>query len=281
MLENNNQVWFITGANKGLGAAIAKEALSKGYNVVAAARNIDEMEKVLGTATNLLSVKLDITNDDQVSSAVNEAINRFGRIDVLVNNAGYGLMGYFEEMSEQLIRQQIETNLFGTMKLTRAVLPIMRKQASGWIFVVSSTSGVKAVEGGSVYSASKFSLEGWTEGLSIELKPFGINCMVIEPGAFRTDFFNAQTSFAVSDIEIDAYQKQREAMYNNLLSRHEKQPGNPAKLAEVLMTAMNASKPPLRLLAGKYAVASIDQYLLERRSELDIWREVSASTDFD
>ncbi|MCY8252431.1 SDR family NAD(P)-dependent oxidoreductase, partial [Bacillus inaquosorum] len=135
-------------------------------------------------------VKLDITSNEQIQASVNAALERFGRIDVLVNNAGYGLLGYFEEMSENLIRQQIETNVFGTMKLTRAVLPTMRKQGTGWIIVISSTSGIKAVEGGSVYSASKFALEGWTEGMSIDLKPFGIQCMLVEPGAFQTYFFN-------------------------------------------------------------------------------------------
>ncbi|MBG9472190.1 SDR family oxidoreductase [Priestia megaterium] len=281
MTNKNNQVWFITGANKGLGAAIAKEALDKGYKVVATARKIEGMEKILGDSPNLLITKLDITNDEQVQSSINAALDKFGSIDFLVNNAGYGLLGYFEEMSEDLIRQQIETNVFGTMKLTRAVLPTMRKQGSGRVIVFSSTSGVKAVEGGSVYSASKFALEGWAEGLNIELKPFGIQTMIVEPGAFRTDFFNEKTSFTFSDIEIDDYNHQREIMHHNFVSRDQKQPGDPVKLAKALMTAVNDSNPPLRLLAGKYAVESIEQYLKERRSEVEAWREVSRSTDFD
>ncbi|WP_176585607.1 oxidoreductase [Priestia megaterium] len=281
MNQRNDQVWFITGANKGLGSAIAKEALDKGYKVVATARNTEGMEKVLGDSPNLLITKLDITNDEQVQASVKAALDQFGHIDVLVNNAGYGLLGYFEEMSEELIRQQIETNVFGTMKLTRAVLPIMRKQRSGWVIVFSSTSGVKAVEGGSVYSASKFALEGWAEGLNIELKPFGIQTMIVEPGAFRTDFFNEKTSFTFSDIEVADYNQQREIMHHNFVSRDQKQPGNPVKLAKALMKAVNDSNPPLRLLAGKYAVESIEQYLKERRSEVEAWREVSRSTDFD
>jgi NAD(P)-dependent dehydrogenase (short-subunit alcohol dehydrogenase family) len=281
MTQTNDQVWFITGANKGLGAAIAKEALDKGYKVVATARKTEGMEKTFGDSPNLLIASLDITSEEQVQSAVNIALERFGRIDVLVNNAGYAQLGYFEEMSDGLIRQQMETNVFGTMKLTRAVLPTMRKQGSGWIIVISSTSGIRSVEGGSVYSASKFALEGWTEGMNIELKPFGIQCMLVEPGPFRTDFLNEKTSVMFSDMEINDYKQQREAMHNNFVSVDQKQPGDPAKLAKALMLALNDSNPPFRLLAGKRSVESIDQYLQERRFEYEAWREVSADTDFD
>jgi NAD(P)-dependent dehydrogenase (short-subunit alcohol dehydrogenase family) len=281
MEQKNDQVWFITGANKGLGAAIAKEALDRGYKVVAAARKPEGMEKFLGDSPNLLTVRLDITNDEQVQSSVNAALSRFGGIDVLINNAGYGLLGHFEEMSEELIRQQIETNVFGTMKLTRAVLPILRRQGSGWVIVVSSTSGIRSVGGGSVYSASKFALEGWTEGLSMDLKPFGIRCMLVEPGPFRTDFLNAKTSCVFSDLEIDDYKQQREIMNSNYIAADQNQPGDPQKLAKALMKVLNVSNPPLRLVAGKNAVASIEYYLKERCSELEAWREVSSSTDFE
>ena len=281
MTQKNDQVWFITGANKGLGAAIAKEALDRGYKVVATTRNPESAGEILGNFPNLLIAKLDITNDEQVQSAVKAGLDRFGRIDVLVNNAGYALLGFFEETSEKLIRQQIETNVFGTMKVTRAVLPFMRKQGSGLVIVFSSASGIRAVGGSSMYSASKFALEGWTEGMNIDLKPFGIRCMLVEPGAFRTDFSNVETSLTFSDLEIDDYKQQREMMYNNFVSLNHKQPGDPAKLAKALMTAVNASNPPLRLLVGKAAVGAIDQYLNARRSEYEAWREVSAGADFD
>jgi NAD(P)-dependent dehydrogenase (short-subunit alcohol dehydrogenase family) len=225
--------------------------------------------------------KLDITNDEQVQSAVKAALDRFERIDVLVNNAGYALLGFFEETSEKLIRQQIETNVFGTMKVTRAVLPFMRKQGSGLVIVLSSASGIRAVGGSSMYSASKFALEGWIEGLNIDLRPFGIRFMLVEPGAFRTDFSNVETSLTFSDLEIDDYKRQREIMYNNFVSLNHKQPGDPEKLAKALMTAVNASDPPLRLLVGKATVDTIDQYLNARRSEYEAWREVSTGTDFD
>lgn len=274
------QVWFITGANKGLGAAITKEVLDKGYKVIATARNTEEMRKTFGEHPNLLTVSLDITNDEQVNTAVNAALDRFGRIDVLVNNAGFAQLGYFEEMSEALIRNQMETNVFGTMKVTRAVLPIMRKQRSGWIIVMSSASGIRSVEGGSVYSASKFALEGWVEGLSMEVKTLDIRCMLIEPGPFRTDFLNEKTSVIFSDIEIDDY-KHREVMRNSFVSADQKQAGNPAKLAKALMIAMDDANPPFRLLAGERAVESVAQYLRDRCSEYETWREVSANTDFD
>ena len=200
MSGNTNQVWFVTGASKGLGAAITKEALDNGYKVVAAARNPGAARKALGDCPNLFCVKLDLLDEQSIQNAVQEAMGKFGRIDVLVNNAGYGLLGYFEEFSDTLIRRQMETNVFGLMSLCRTVLPGMRKQHSGWIVNFSSTSGIKSVEGGAVYSASKFAVEGFTEGLSIELKPFGIKCLIVEPGAFRTDFFKEGTSFVTGDI---------------------------------------------------------------------------------
>ncbi|HUJ69734.1 MAG TPA: SDR family oxidoreductase [Syntrophorhabdales bacterium] len=281
MAEKNGQVWFITGANKGLGAAIAKEALDRGYRVVATSRNPQKVVEILGSSPNLVTLQLDITDDGQVESAVKAALERFGRIDVLVNNAGYALLGFFEEMSEKLIRQQMETNVFGTMKVTRAVLPLMRRQGSGLVVVISSASGVRSVGGASIYSASKFALEGWTEGMSIDLKPFGIRCMLIEPGPFRTDFANLETSLAFSDLEIYDYRQQRETLRNAFASLHQTQPGDPARLAGALMTAVNASDPPLRLLVGKAAVAAVDQYLNGRLAEYEAWRVISASADFD
>ena len=281
MAGKNDQVWFITGTNKGMGAEIAKEALKEGYKVVATARDPEGTEKILGPSPNLLVLPLDITNDEQVQSAVTTVIDRFGRIDVLVNNAGYALLGFFEEMSEKAIRQQMETNVFGTMKVTRTVLPFMRRQRSGTIVVLSSASGVRAVGGSSIYSASKFALEGWTEGMSADLKPFGIRCLLVEPGPFRTDFANWDTSLKFTDLEIDDYKERREALYKGGSSLHGNQAGDPVKLAKAVVTVVNASNPPLRFLAGKAAVNSVDQYLAARREEYAAWRETSISLDFE
>lgn len=277
----NTQVWFITGANKGLGAAIAKAALEQGYTVVAAARKPEEARKALGDSPKLFCVRLDLTDDQSITHAVQEAQRHCGRIDVLVNNAGYGLLGYFEEFSDGRIRHQMETNVFGLMSLTRAVLPAMRAQRSGWVVNFSSTSGIKSVEGGAIYSASKFAVEGFTEGLAIELKPFGIKCMLVEPGAFRTEFFKEGTSFVSGDVLLDDYSDRREALMAHFAEYDGIQAGDPKKLAKALITTLQGEKHPLRLLCGCYAARSIDAYHKERRAEFDEWRQVTESCDFD
>lgn len=281
MSKNSKQVWFVTGAGKGIGAAITKEALENGYTVVAAARNPEAAREELGECPNLFCVKLDVTDPLQITSAVKEAVDRFGRIDVLVNNAGYGLLGYFEEFSDALVRRQMETNVFGLMNLTREVLPIMRGQGSGWIVNFSSTSGIKAVEGGAVYSASKFAVEGFTEGLSIELKPFGIKCLIVEPGAFRTSFFKQGTSFISGDITIPDYDDRRQPLMDHFTEYDGIQAGDPQKLAKALIATLKSDDPPLRLLCGRYAAKSIDEYMQARRVEFDTWRHVTESTDFE
>lgn len=280
-MNSNQKVWFVTGGNKGIGAAIVKEALAQGYNVVAAARKIEEAEQNLGTHPNLLIVKLDITNDSQVEDAVKAAIDKFGRIDVLVNNAGYGLLGYFEEMSEASIRRQIETNLFGTMKITRAILPIMRAQESGFVVTVSSTSGIKSVPGGSVYSASKFALEGWSEGMNFDMKQFGIRFMLLEPGAFRTDFSNENASMQLPDLQVDAYDDARDALANIFRSMDGTQSGDPAKLAKGLIKVVNSGDAPVRLLISKAAIPAVDAYYKNRYAEFQKWQQVSADSDFE
>lgn len=280
-MMNDKKVWFVTGGNKGLGAAIVTEALAKGYNVVASARKPEEAEKTLGTHPNLLIVKMDVTNTLQIESAVAEAIQRFGRIDVLVNNAGYGLLGYFEEMTEESIRGQIETNLFGTMNVTKNILPVMRRQGDGFVVVVSSTSGIRPVAGGSVYSASKFALEGWAEGMNIDLKPFGIRFMLLEPGAFRTDFSNEGVSMQFSELSIGAYDELRDNLHTVFRQMNGSQKGNPRKLAKGLIEVVDSPNPPLRLLISKSAIPAVDSYYKSRYAEFLKWQEVSADSDFD
>ena len=280
-MNMQNKVWFVTGANKGIGAAIVKEALVQGYNVVAAARKVEEAKANLGEHPNLMIVKLDICNDEQVSTAVSETMKQFGRIDVLVNNAGYGLLGYFEEMSEDCIRQQMETNVFGTMKITRAILPIMREQKSGFVVTVSSTSGIKSVGGGSVYSASKFALEGWSEGMNIDMKQFGIRFMLLEPGAFRTDFANENTSMQLPDMQIEDYSEARETMNNIFHTMNGTQAGDPAKLAKGLIKVVNADDAPVRLLISKGAISAVDAYYKNRYAEFEKWQAISADSDFE
>lgn len=280
-MNSNQKVWFITGGNKGLGAAMVNEALENGYNVVATARNVESAEKTIGKHPNLLILKLDITNDQQVKQAVSAAIERFGQIDVLVNNAGYGLLGYFEEMSAESIRNQFDTNVFGTMNITREILPIMRKQGNGFVVVVSSTSGIKSVNGGAVYSASKFAVEGWAEGMNIDMKPFGIRFMLLEPGAFRTDFANENASLQLPDLKVDDYEEQRDNLNKIFADMNGNQAGNPAKLAKALIKVLNVENPPLRLLISKGAIGSVESYYKSRFAEFEKWKEVSADSDFE
>ena len=279
--KTNQQVWFVTGANKGIGLAIVKEALERGHQVVATARNTEEATHRLGTHPNLLIVKLDVTHDHHVKEAVEATVERFGRVDVLVNNAGYGLVGYFEEMSEERIRRQFETNVFGTMKVTRAVLPLMRAQESGLVITVSSTSGIKAVAGGSVYSATKFALEGWTEGMNIDMEPFGIRFMLLEPGPFRTDFANEQASMQMPDLTLNAYEGAREKLVQVFRTMNGTQSGNPAKLAKGLLNVVNSEEVPLRLLISKPAIPAVDAYYKNRFAEFEKWQAVSADSDFE
>lgn len=280
-MQNKDQVWFITGANKGLGAAIAREALARGYKVVAGSRRRESAEEALGQFSDLLTVELDITNEVQVEDAVLAAVERFGRIDVLVNNAGYGLLGYFEEMSEEAIRRQFETNVFGTMKLTRAVLPVMRGQGGGFVVSVSSTSGIRAVGGGSVYSATKFALEGWSEGMNIDMAPFGIRFMLLEPGPFRTAFNDEKSSLALPDLRVEAYEEYRDDLAGFFRKMDGIQPGDPGRLAKALIDTVQSQHPPLRLLISKGVVPSIRQYYQSRLSEFEAWRHVSEASDFE
>ncbi|WP_029905100.1 SDR family NAD(P)-dependent oxidoreductase [Prevotella sp. 10(H)] len=280
-MNSDKKVWFITGSNKGICAAIASEALAQGYNVVAAARKTEEAEQNLGSHPNLLIVKLDISNNQQVENAVRATMVRFGRIDVLVNNAGYGLLGYFEEMSEDSIRRQLETNVFATMKLTRAILPIMRAQKSGFVVTVSSTSGIRVVAGGSVYSASKFALEGWSKGMNIDMKPFGIRFMLLEPGAFRTDFANENASMQLPDLQVEAYNEARENLANVFRTMNGTQSGDPSKLAKGLIKVVNSEDAPVRLLVSKPAISLIDTYYKNRYAEFEKWQEVSVDSDFE
>jgi NAD(P)-dependent dehydrogenase (short-subunit alcohol dehydrogenase family) len=280
-MNNNQKVWFITGGNKGLGAAMVKEALAQGYNVVAGARHIEGAAETFGNPSNLLFVQLDISNDEQVEHAVRAALDRFGRIDVLVNNAGYGLLGYFEEMSEASIRKQLETNVFGTMKITRAILPVMREQKSGFVVVVSSTSGIKSVPGGSVYSASKFALEGWSEGMNIDMKDFGIRFMLLEPGPFRTDFANEDASMQLPDQQLEAYNEKREGLEKVFKGMNGKQAGDPSKLAKGLIKVVNSVNPPVRLLISKGAIPAVENYYKTRFAEFEQWKDVSSDSDFE
>src|SRR5947208_4009600 len=254
----NNKVWLVTGAGRGMGVDITKAALKAGHKVIATGRNTDNVRKALGDNENLLIVKLDVTKQVDADAAVNAAIDKFGRIDVLINNAANFIAGFFEELTQEEIEQQLQTSLYGPMIVTRAVLPIMRKQRSGHIIAISSTAGLTSLEFCSAYSASKFGLEGFIQALQTEVAPFGINTTIINPGFFRTELLTEQST-KYADNPIADYTEKREQLMQFWKGANGQQPGDPAKLAQALITISNEAQPPLRFLAGADAVDAAEQ----------------------
>ena len=272
------KTWFITGASRGFGALIAENALERGDNVVATARNPATVAKRLGGSPNLLAAALDVTDEAHARAAAEAAIARFGRIDILLNNAGFGLLGAVEEATSEEIERVYATNVFGVLAVTRAVLPHMRRQRSGHVLNVSSIGGYAASAGWGVYCSTKFAVEGLTEALALELKPLGIHATVIEPGFFRTDFLDAR-SLSVSPSQIDDYADTAGAMRNFAATANHAQPGDPAKLARALMTVVDAANPPLRMPFGSDTVRRIETKNAFVTQELARWRDLAVSTD--
>lgn len=279
-MTNNKQVWFITGAGRGMGVEFAKAALAKGYQVVATGRNTDKVAKALGDDENLLIVKLDITNPTDAENAVKLAVDRFGRIDVLINNAGNFYAGFFEELTPQQIERQITTNLFGPMNVTRAVLPVMRKARSGHIISISSLAGLMGAEGVSAYTASKFGLEGWMESLRFDVSPFGIKTTVVEPGLFRTEFLESETT-TWPELSIDDYAERSAQSQGFWEAQNGNQAGDPSKLAKALITIASQDEPPFRFLAGQDAIAGAEQKVAELQQQINDYRDLSTSLVYE
>ncbi|HEY6642692.1 oxidoreductase [Povalibacter sp.] len=274
------KTWFITGASRGFGYEIAKAALSAGARVVATGRDLAKVRSALGAdGDRLLSLHLDVSDADEVRSAVAAAVARFDGIDVLVNNAGYGHLGFFEETTNEDVQTQLATNLFGVLNVTRAVLPVMRSARRGRIFNLSSVAGLRGMEFSSLYCTSKFALEGFSESLSHEVAPFGIFVTLIEPGPFRTGFL-AKESLRISMNPIADYDDRRKRARSSFEERDGQQPGDPAKLAEALVQLADEGAPPMRLTAGAYAVRVLDEKLTDMRAELETWRRVSLGMDY-
>jgi NAD(P)-dependent dehydrogenase (short-subunit alcohol dehydrogenase family) len=275
----NTKVWFITGAGRGMGVDIAKTALAAGYNVVATGRNTERVADALGESENLLIVKLDITKQDEAEIAVQKAIAKFGRIDVLVNNAANFYAGFFEELSMDQIEQQLATSLYGPMKVTRAILPVMRKQASGHIISISSTAGLTSFDFCSAYSASKFGMEGWMLALQSEVAPFGINTTIVNPGFFRTELLTAEsTNYANPSIED--YNERRTQQMEFWKGANGQQSGDPAKLADALLKISVVEKPPLRFIAGADAIDTAENVAATLQQQLNAYRDLSSSLSF-
>jgi NAD(P)-dependent dehydrogenase (short-subunit alcohol dehydrogenase family) len=263
-----------------MGVDISKTALAAGHAVVATGRNLERIGAALGSHEELLAVKLDVANPSDAKDATRAAIDRFGRIDVLVNNAGNFYAGFFEEITYEELRAQVETTMFGPMNVTRAVLPVMRAQRSGLIIAISSTAGIVGQEFCTAYSASKFGVEGWIESLTPEVAPFGIHTMLVEPGFFRTELLTPEsTKYATPSI--DDYAERSEQTVAAWNSMNGKQGGDPAKLAEALVHLARLDEPPLRFVAGADAVAAVKKKANELISQADAYRELSGNLALD
>ena len=274
------QVWFVTGSARGMGAAFVHAALDAGHAVVAAARRVDDVIDELGAHDGMLPVRLDVTSVDEADAAVAAAVERFGRIDVLVNNAGASYKGYFEEMSPQQVEQQLAANLLGPMNVTRAVLPVMRRQQRGHLIAISSGAGLMGFEYSSVYAASKFGLEGWMGALEQEVAPFGIHTTIVNPGFFRTGLAGPG-SMVLPERVVDDYAERSARQREWWQAQDGRQPGDPAKLAAALLWIAAQDPPPRRFVAGADVLALGERKIAELRAELDAHRELSASLDVD
>jgi NAD(P)-dependent dehydrogenase (short-subunit alcohol dehydrogenase family) len=274
------RTWFITGASRGFGILIAEQALRFGDAVIATARNPQDITDRLGDQPNLLAVRLDVTREDEAHQAVAAGIKRFGRIDVLINNAGFGVLGAVEETSASETERLFATNVFGLLNVTRAVLPHMRAQRSGRVINISSIGGYQAYMGWGVYGSTKFAVEGITEALHQELAPLGIHATVVEPGFFRTDFLDEQ-SLIKTALVLPDYEETVGKMRVFAEAANHAQPGDPLKFAEAILALVNAPNPPLRLALGSDTVARIEAKNRLVAQELEQWQVLALSTDFN
>ncbi|MBM3402843.1 MAG: SDR family NAD(P)-dependent oxidoreductase [Bacteroidetes bacterium] len=279
-MNTSNRIWLITGVSGGLGRALAKEAALQGAKVYGTLRKSDQI-----TAFNELvpgktfGIQLDVNNHGEIMSVINQIMSQSGGIDVLVNNAGYGLFGAIEELTLEEARMQMETNFFAVLAMTQAVLPIMRRQKSGFIIQISSMSGLRANSGTGLYNASKFALEGLSEALSLETTPLNIHVILVEPGPFRTDW--AGSSSVSAKNKIKDYDQSSGARLRLLQSTSGKQPGDPAKAAKAILLAVNSENPPLRLILGKVALDAVREKFRTMEEEFSKWETVSLNTSFE
>jgi NAD(P)-dependent dehydrogenase (short-subunit alcohol dehydrogenase family) len=270
------KVWLITGAGRGMGVDFARAALAAGDAVVATGRDVARVSSAVGTSNELLAVKLDITSSTEAEAATQAAVGRFGRIDVLVNNAANFYAGYFEELTSEQMDRQLATSLIGPMNVTRAVLPVMRRQRAGHVITISSSAGLSGFEFGAAYAASKFGLEGWMESLAPEVAPFGIASTIVNPGFFRTELLTPEsTQFA--DKAIDDYRERREKQLEFWRSMNGRQGGDPTKLAQALLAIGAMKSPPLRFVAGADAIAGAEQKVALLEQQIGALRDLSTS----
>jgi NAD(P)-dependent dehydrogenase (short-subunit alcohol dehydrogenase family) len=276
----DQRVWFITGAGRGMGESFARAAIAAGHAVVAAGRRVDDVERVFAGEPDVFAVKLDVTSTTDASSAVEVAVDRFGRVDVLVNSAAASFKGFFEEMSPAQVDQQLAANLVGPMNVTRAVLPVMRRQRSGHVIAISSGAGLIGFEYSSVYAASKAGLEGWISALTAEVAPFGVHTTIVNPGFFRTGLASP-ASLRWPDLRVDDYVERSEGQRVWWQSQDGRQAGDPDKLAAALLALAEEDPPPRRFLAGADVIALAERKIAELRADIDAHRSLSESLTFD
>lgn len=274
-----NKVWFITGAGRGIGAEIAKAALASGDRVVATGRQLAPLQAVYGAfGDRVLCLPLDITRQAEAQAAVEAAAARMGGIDVLVNNAGYGQLGLFEEIPAEAVERQFHTNVFGLMHVTRAALPVLRRQRRGHVINLSSIGGFMGFDGSSVYCATKFAVEGFSESLALEVAPFGIHVTIVEPGFFRTDFLDA-SSVQYGSQPVADYAQLPDGPRATYESYNRQQPGDPVKLGQVVVQLAGMPRPPLHFAAGSDALAYATTALERRQAGLQALAALSVTTD--
>jgi NAD(P)-dependent dehydrogenase (short-subunit alcohol dehydrogenase family) len=277
---SNRQVWLVTGAGRGMGTDIARAALDVGHAVVATGRDTHAVTEAIGEHDDLLVVRLDVTSADEAEAAVNAAVERFGRIDVLVNNAGNFFAGFFEELSPGQVEAQVRTILFGTMTVTRAALPTMRGQRSGQVVAISSVAGLIGQEFCSAYAAAKFGVEGFIESLATEVEQFGIGTTIVEPGFFRTDLLTPEST-TWAELSVDDYAEQAAATKEAWQGMNGQQGGDPAKLARALIEIVGSEEPPARWVAGADAVEAAEGKARTLLAQIDAHRALSSSLAHD
>lgn len=275
------KVWFITGASKGLGLTLVKNLLNKGYSVAATSRNIDDLIRSVGSAEGqFLPLGVDLKSEVSVETAIKKTIETFGSIDVVVNNAGYGLTGGIEELSDKEVRENFDINVFGSLNVIRKALPYMRAQNSGHIFNISSIGGFTGLfPGFGIYCATKFAVHGFTESLAAEVKPFGIHATVVFPGYFRTNFLSAG-SLNVPEKEIPEYREVRASQSAHQNDINGNQPNDPEKGVGAIIRLAESANPPLHLFLGQDAYDLAEQKIALIESNMSSWREVAAETAF-
>jgi len=272
---------LVTGASKGLGLILVKTLLKDGVNVAATSRNLNDLTKAVGGHDNFLPLAVDLTNESSVESAISQTISKFGQVDVVVNNAGYGMLGALEELSDEESRQNFDVNVFGSLNVIRKVLPQLRKQQSGHIFNISSIGGFSGnFPGVGIYCATKFAVVGFTESLAAEVKSMGIKATVVEPGYFRTEFLTTG-SLAVPSSPIGAYKEVRDSQSAHQNDINNQQPGDPAKAVKLIIEAATSENPPLHLFLGPDAYQLADAKIADVQRDMANWKYLATATNFD